>query len=72
MKLKICALALAVLPLTLAVGCDKKAADPAPVADEPKTDATTPADGTEVKADGADVKAETTDVKTDVKAEEKK
>jgi len=69
MKLKICALALAVLPLTLAVGCDKKAADPAPVAEEPKTEATTPAEGTEVKPEGTEVKAEGT---TEVKAEEKK
>jgi len=67
MKLKVCALALALLPLTLAVGCEKKPADPAPVED-PKIEATpTPAEGTEVKPEGTEVKAETTEVKPEEK-----
>ncbi|MDR2697927.1 MAG: hypothetical protein LBB40_05575 [Holophagales bacterium] len=67
MKLKICALALALLPLTLAVGCEKKA-EPAP-AEEVKPEAT-PAEGTEAApaTEGAEVKTEG----TEVKAEEKK
>ncbi|MDR0498327.1 MAG: hypothetical protein LBH03_01170 [Holophagales bacterium] len=64
MNLKICALALALLPLTLAVACDKKAE---PVVEEVKPAETTPESAEATTPEGGEVKTEGAEVKTEEK-----
>jgi hypothetical protein len=63
MKINLSSLALAILPLALIVGCEKKVAEPAP-AETTTTEATpaeetaTPAEGTATPAEGTATPAE--------------